>query len=801
MLRNFLAILLVLTVAGPLAAKPGERTVAKKILDGGQTGPNLLAPGAWRPWDKGFEQEGDFFVCDNGTDAKAQRGVGQSVVLNQTRPDPITAEAWSRAENVGGSPNSDYALYLDLVYMDGTVLWGQTASFPVGSHDWDRREVRILPVKPVKSVSMHLLFRRHTGKVWFRDASLSTYDVPEGAFTFDGVGVTPQGKSVEGFQIRDVSAGSDFVCIEHAALGLRLDSEQTTSNRASFFDVTLSDTTGRDRAVTLLYAIPFQGDGLRWLDNPRRSDLAEPQREYVNATSFKAGANGRLSRYPFGAVARGKTGLGLGIDIAHPAFYRVAYNSGAGELFIAFDVALTPEQPQARLRFCRFEFDENWEFRAALARYYVLYPDQFRRRITCQGLWMPFHKISTVTGWEDFGFRFKEGMNETAWDEAHDIVTFRYTEPMTWWMPMAKKLPRTYNAALAEAQRLADTGNVRALSLFTSGYHDESSSYTLRLIDRPWNDGGVWSLNAMPEIVGKITEFKNKWNAQVRQEHYGSGGLDGEYIDSSEGYVTDELDYRRDHFAAATTPLTFATDSHKPALFRGLIAFEYILGIETDIHSMGRYMMANSTPSRLCWLAPLLDVMGTETNWNSNGNWSPMSDENLLYRRAIAKSKPYCFLMNTNFDAFSYSRVELYMKRCLAYGMFPGFFSHNAAEGHYFSRPELYNRDRPLFKKYIPLCRRVAEAGWEPITNARSSVPEIRIERFGKRYLTIYNDSAISRTATITMENIGKKTATDMVTGKKLSFKNKKAEISLEPGDVALLDLQSQDAQISVSGQ
>ena len=54
---------------------------------------------------------------------------------------------------------------------------------------------------------------------------------------------------------------------------------------------------------------------------------------------------------------------------------------------------------------------------------------------------MPFAKISQVKGWEDFGFQFKEGNDETAWDDAHGILTFRYTEPMTWWMPMPKPCP------------------------------------------------------------------------------------------------------------------------------------------------------------------------------------------------------------------------------------------------------------------------------------------------------------------------------------------------------------------------
>ena len=59
----------------------------------------------------------------------------------------------------------------------------------------------------------------------------------------------------------------------------------------------------------------------------------------------------------------------------------------------------------------------------------------------------------------------------------------------------------------------------------------------------------------MPGIAGEVTDFKNKWNPSDPREALRpaerNGDLDGEYIDSSEGYVTDELDFRRDHFAAA----------------------------------------------------------------------------------------------------------------------------------------------------------------------------------------------------------------------------------------------------------
>jgi len=201
-------------------------------------------------------------------------------------------------------------------------------------------------------------------------------------------------------------------------------------------------------------------------------------------------------------------------------------------------------------------------------------------------------------------------------------------------------------------------------------------------------------------------------------------------------------------------------------------------------------MMANSTPIRLCWLAPLLDVIGTETNWNRGGRWQPMSDADLLYRRALCGKKPYCFLMNTPFEQFSHALVEKYMKRCLAYGMFPGFFSHNASRGQYFTRPKLYNRDRPLFKKLVPLCKLVAEAGWEPVTHARSSDPKVRVERFGTRYLTVFNDSTQRRTATVRLAGLKAPAASrDLVSGARVVWQAGQATIALDGEDVAVLDL------------
>ena len=787
--RETVLVLAVLSAVGTCARAGDVVAKALRVADDAR---NLLRDDAWRPWKTGFDRQGRLFVCDNGTDAKVHRGAGQAVQLNQDVPRPIVATAWSRAVGVGGTPDGNYSLYLDMVYTDGTPLWGQITPFKTGTHDWQQVRVVVMPAKPVRHVSFYMLLRGHSGRATFRDPRLYELRPPKGAAMFDGVPVEIVRPAHAGFKVRDVAAGSDFVAFaDGKALGLKLEFDRLRRSAPGRVAARLTDTTGRDRAVTLVYSVPVPAEGLVWLADPRRSEPVAAGREHSTTSATRAGM-GRLSRWPLAAVAAGDRGRAIALDMGNPAVYRVGYNAPTGELFIALDLALTKEKPRADVSFRHFTFDPAWGFRGALVGLYKTWPEHFRRRIARQGLWMPFAKISEVAGLRDFGFRFKEGTGETAWDDAHDILTFRYTEPMTWWMAMPKGMPRTYGAALAHAKALAAKGDRRAAALLTSGHHDQDGRFPCRLRDTPWCNGAVWSMNSAPGVTGQVTDFKNKWNPELRRRLYGpdrKAKLDGEYVDSSEGYVTAELNFRRDHFAAMTTPLTFDRDTKRPGIFRGLIVFEYVRAQARDVREAGGLMMANSTPSRLCWLAPLLDVMGTETNWNRAGTWRPMSDAEMLFRRAMCGTKPFCFLMNTEFERFGPELVEKYMKRSLAYGMFPGFFSHNASQGQYFKRPKLYDRDRATFKKYVPLCKLVAEAGWQPITLARSSDPRVYVERFGAKYLTVFNDSPAARTATITLVGLKAATARELVRGGQITFTGGKARVTLAPEDVAVLDL------------
>jgi hypothetical protein len=170
----------VLLLAGLVVrASATDGVVVKRVLNAESAGEDLLQAERWRGWSAGFERQGDWFLCDNRDDARGQRGASQTVVLNQQIAAPIVATAWSRAEGVTGAPGSDYSLYLDLVHDDGTPLWGQAAAFDVGTHDWQRRQVVVLPEKPVRQVTMHLLLRTHGGRAWFRDPELRVVQAPE----------------------------------------------------------------------------------------------------------------------------------------------------------------------------------------------------------------------------------------------------------------------------------------------------------------------------------------------------------------------------------------------------------------------------------------------------------------------------------------------------------------------------------------------------------------------------------------------------------------------------------------------
>ncbi|MCX6378192.1 MAG: hypothetical protein NT023_01740 [Armatimonadetes bacterium] len=755
-----------------------------------------------------------------------KRGASVVILLDQKQPLPIVITAWSRADSVSGVRDGDYSLYIDIIYQDGTPQWGQFAPFNTGTHDWEKRQLLIHPQKPVKQMSVYALFRNHVGTAWFDDfyvrelkgenlfdsqtlaytgTSRTGVKVAGKATAKDGmalsfsatgsvVGVTSGGRElagakVGGFYVRDALKEGEMVPFQgsvkpiagggvelngvFADTRLMLNAKITPDKDTLSIDAQVTDTGKTERAITLYFALPVDAAGWSWGQDMRVAQRIEAEGEYTNQVVTNVGSIGSISLYPYSCVSNGQSGVSIVNQMDWPSVFRLFYNGAQRQSVIAWDFALTSKSAtwppnRARARCTVFGLPSalaGWGFRAATQRFYQLYSAFFTRRTKHEGIWMPFTNPAIVQNREDFGFAFHEGSNSVKSDDALNILSFRYTEPSSYWLPMPPDMPRTYENAMKLIEKNAQEGKGEAKdfarAVLNSGTMDANGRYNLEFQNQPWANGAVFMLNPNPELASgedQPTKGSLSYSFLLANKLYDpkktatDGELDGEYLDSLESWM-DTLDYRPAHILTCPFPLTFSTETRTPVLPQWYSLYSFARYVRDDLQNRGKLFMANTTPVRFTIFAQLFDLMGIEVNWLPSATWQPDSDAAMSLRRTMSGQKPYLLLMNTDFNRFTLEHVEKYFQTCLFYAMYPSMFSVDAASNPYWDNPKWYNRDRPLFKKYLPLIQKLSSAGWEAITYATSDNPSVGVERYGKRYLTLRNLTAQPQTAEITLSS------------------------------------------------
>ncbi|MFB3883548.1 MAG: hypothetical protein ACE149_19960 [Armatimonadota bacterium] len=585
-----------------------------------------------------------------------------------------------------------------------------------------------------------------------------------------------------GLSVHDFAANADFAAPAAAlvqqpdgaialdarddALGLALTATYRVIGSALRIDGEVRDLTGRDRAVTVRFACPADAVGWRWYDDQNSVRTIEAGKSYDNLVSSGAGANGRASRYPLTCIGSDSDCIALAVPLDVPRLCRLGYDATSRELYAETDLGLASDTEsfpsKASFSLVLYRPDQAWGFRSALQRYYALFPQCFTKRNAKEGIWMPFTDISKVEGWQDFGFQFKEGDNNVAWDAEHGIYSFVYVEPWSDWVAMPKEMPRTVEQATAYVKERAAEGHEKDQAVLSSAYAHPDGSWAARIEDQPWCDGAVFGVNPSPGVTaqpGHITQYESLIN-RINHAFERSPQLTGVYHDSFEMYLFHNwISYRREHWRKAAIPLVFDSEG-RVGQYAMFTMVEFAKDIAERMWASGHMTFANGTPHAFPWGAAWLDVMGTEAAWASQwgkfGEYVPESANDFNYWRAICYRRPYLMLLNTRYDLWKPEWIELYMKRCVAWGVFPSFFSHNASEDPYWQNPALYNAHRPLFRKYLPLVQALGAAGWEPVTHARSDNPSVYLERFGsspdKVFLTVYNDSEKEQTASVTLD-------------------------------------------------
>lgn len=595
------------------------------------------------------------------------------------------------------------------------------------------------------------------------------------------------------FKVRDRAAKGYWA--EPEQISLNLDVRRSKRSGAEFFDVNLSDIAGRDRAITLKYSIRIPEGKVTWFSDPRTVVVAPEEGNRPLGNLYHYGKIGSRfnSRFPFAALEHGGRARAIAVDGAAPAYYRIAYLPKTREFYIEYDFGLAhPEKNNAHVRFLVYDFDAEHGFRGALEKYREIFPERFTTRVKRHGALLCFTNASTIPDPLDFGFRFKEGDYEPEQDDALGIYTLHYAEPCTWWMKLDGKdgcANATIEEGFVAAEAHVAKNDPSALAWRHSAMKDADGKPIGTVQNKAWCKGILWNMNSAPRLKGEYTDWKLKvGNADFDKRYAGTEfpkGVDGEFIDSSEMYLTAPLDFDRSHFAAMETPLLFDSVTFKPGIFKGMISFEYCREMSRKVREKGRIVMANGTPNVWSWNVQWIDAACWESGWLDRKDysvWKPVPHERLMAFRAFLGDKPFALIHNTDFDHLSHERVEKFMQYCLAYGFAPSFFSA-ASHGkknkkRYFRRPELYERDRPLFKKYMPLCIAVSEAGWKPVNRLMPLDREgVYSEQFGSRYVTVFNPSmTASKTVRI-------KPCRELVTGAKLSD-----TLELPPESCRLLD-------------
>jgi hypothetical protein len=588
--------------------------------------------------------------------------------------------------------------------------------------------------------------------------------------------------------------------------------------RALQFDCRVRSERICDRGLLLRFAFPLNAAGWHWHRDAQNAVAIQPSGVYENVVPLRAWADlpewkeqpdlrmGYSNRNFATAITGPAVGLCLAVPLDRPCIFRTAYRGREERLELVYDFALSPDARtpnQAEFSFVLYGCDPRWGFRSALARYYELFPEMFARVVKQPGQWMAFSRLSEIDNADEFRFGLQEGASEPQYDQRLGVLSTTYFTHAGMganipdFNPEKDPLPphdvQVQAMEKAFKQRTGLDGLYRQVGLYNAeGVLDVRKWVAYAHLIAQFNldpelPYGRWTLD---RALASLDEFRKARGAD----------LGGFYYDG----LSAGVNYRPDHFRTADSPCLWDPVAKKPAINNFYSSCEFARAAAEMLRPRGKITMMNGALGASFFVAPWLDVLGAETGLHLRG-------EPLNYIRSVTYHKPFLTLLKGNFhQQLLHPQIEQYMKECLAYGVVPGFFdwptSGLGPGSGYWLHAAYYERDRDLFRKYLPLCCALAADGWEPATHARSATPSVLVERFGPApdgpvWFTLFNDGKEPARTRLAIETKDLKLdpqaveAEDAMTGKAVplavSGQQCEAELEIPPGDVVLLQVAS----------
>jgi hypothetical protein len=669
--------------------------------------------------------------------------------------------------------------------VDTSFAFGYT-----NTSDWNRQFVGFHAGPDVTQVRLEGLIDEGSGTVWFDDLYLGRL--------FQEPGWVP----VTGALTAGANAGLAEQRADLKQLGLHLDVRYSGGNGRIAVQGTISGTTTSDRAFQLRYTLPLRIEGWRWGEDARtdvRIESGSYDNDSVTTRQSRRYAYGGInqlqqtSTYPFAAVYDDRSSLALGVPLSDPRMFRIDYDASTG-LSITFDLGTSPAAKHlngaATFSFVIYTADPAWGFRAATEKYYQLFPSSFVRRTQSarEGIWFFAPPLdSLASSWREFGLGLDVialgkaptqshstwGTAYVPWDDRRNIYDSAYTHEWAYFQPRGSPETPTYDQALARMQSLAsshpvDAEGERARDEALAALRSTERDVNGRLYYETYRDFFAFyqNLDSLPSAPLDWTRAvqAHQVDAALKLAQGAGGSLAGIHLDSTSGMrrwgAVD--DYDRAHWAATSLPLTFSYNSGRVAE-RGVLAmYEQIQRVASFVHDRGMILSANfngGDTRAAGWLgADQIDYFGVEQGLPERASGADGIDRLALLKRSLAYDRPVSTLDTRIADgSLTLPQIERRLQQNLFYDIYAGAWVRDENEDHQ-TIPSWSTPDRAaLYARYTHLFRTLGTAGWQPVTEARSSNPDVWVERYGclcrgDLRLTVRNETTATQHSTLTID-------------------------------------------------
>ncbi len=173
-------------------------------------------------------------------------------------------------------------------------------------------------------------------------------------------------------------------------------------------------------------------------------------------------------------------------------------------------------------------------------------------------------------------------------------------------------------------------------------------------------------------------------------------GLDDYFVNAR------SLDFSKAHMAFTDYPVSFAAADYRPVIVGDTIMCEWTRELKRRLEARGKWLMANTCRQAFPFAQHLLDMNGIE--------WGLRTEA--VIARTLAYHKQ---VLSLPVEPEHYQ--EPFIKEHLVMGVFPGGYG-----GDKNLRPE--TPAARLYATCVPIIKRMAAAGWEPIPWAVSDPPD-----------------------------------------------------------------------------